>query len=172
MKAAYFRLTDIVHRICMLVAGACVVVITIIIPWGVFTRYVLHSASSWPEPLATLLMIWFAFMAAALCYRENLHIGVNILPRYLPPGGAVVLGWISELLMGFTNLFLLVYGIRLVETTWHQTIAEFPSIGVGVSYLPIPIGGGIITLFVIEKILRGPRAGEAAGSPVALVSND
>ena len=172
MKAAYFRLMDILHRFCMLVAGSCVVVITLIIPWGVFTRYVLHSASSWPEPMAVFLMVWFAFTAAALCYRENLHIGVNILARVLPDRGAVVLGWVTEVLMGFTNLFLLVYGVRLVETTWHQSIAEFPSIGVGISYLPIPIGGGIVILFVVERILRGPRAGEAAGSPVALATGD
>ena len=171
MKAGYFRLMDFVHRLCMLIAATCVVVITIIIPWGVFTRYVLQSASSWPEPMAVLLMIWFAFTAAAVCYRENLHIAVNILPRILPEKPAIVSAWISELLMGFTNLFMLVYGVRLVETTWHQVIAEFPIVSVGVSYLPIPIGGGIIVLFVIERLLKGPRA-TAAGSPVELASSD
>ncbi len=171
MKAGYFRLMDVVHRICMLIAATCVVVITLIIPWGVFTRYVLLSASSWPEPLAVLLMIWFAFIAAAVCYRENLHISVNILPRMLPDKAATVTSWIAELLMGFTNLFLLVYGVRLVETTWHQVIAEFPIVSVGVSYLPIPIGGGIIVLFMIERLLRGPRT-IAAGSPVELRSSD
>ncbi len=40
-------------------AGIALVTITIIIPYGVFTRYVLNSASSWPEPMAILLMaIW------------------------------------------------------------------------------------------------------------------
>ena len=53
------------QRVCMIIAGACLVVITLIIPWGVFTRYVLGFGSSWPEPMAVLLMIWFSFMAAA-----------------------------------------------------------------------------------------------------------
>jgi TRAP-type C4-dicarboxylate transport system permease small subunit len=172
MKAAYFRLMDVVHRICMLIAATCVVAITLIIPWGVFTRYVLQAASSWPEPLAVLLMIWFAFLAAAVCYRENLHIAVNILPRIVPGAGAVALGWIAEILMGLTNVFMLVYGIRLVQTTWYQVIAEFPVISTGISYLPIPLGGGIMVLFVIERFLRGPRAVGQAGSPVALASND
>ena len=61
---------DALQRVCMIIAGACLVVITIIIPWGVFTRYVLGFGSSWPEPMAVLLMIWFSFMAAAICYRE------------------------------------------------------------------------------------------------------
>ena len=94
----------------MIVAGVCLVVITIIIPWGVFTRYVLGFGSSWPEPMAVLLMIWFSFMAAAICYRENLHIGVAILPNALTGWQALVLGWLVEILMAATNLFMLVYG--------------------------------------------------------------
>ena len=83
MLTAYSRLMDAIQRGCMIVAGFCLVIITIIIPWGVFTRYVLGVGSSWPEPMAVLLMIWFSFMAAAICYREHLHIGVAILPNAL-----------------------------------------------------------------------------------------
>jgi TRAP-type C4-dicarboxylate transport system permease small subunit len=159
MQEAYSRLMDIVQRVCMLIAGACVIVITIIIPWGVFTRYVLEYGSSWPEPMAVLLMIWFAFTAAAVCYRENLHIGVGLVPMMLSGWQRTALGWLVELLMAATNLFMLVYGVRLVQTTWHQVIAEFPVVSVGVSYLPIPLGGAIILLFVIERLWRGTLFG-------------
>ena len=36
---------------------------------------------------------------------------------------------------------MLWYGIKLVQATWYQSIAEFPLVSVGVSYLPVPIGG-------------------------------
>jgi TRAP-type C4-dicarboxylate transport system permease small subunit len=164
MQAAYSRLMDIVQRVCMLIAGACVIVITIIIPWGVFTRYVLEFGSSWPEPLAVLLMIWFAFTAAAVCYRENLHIGVGLVPMMLTGWKRTVLGWVVELLMAATNMFMLVYGVRLVQTTWHQVIAEFPIVSVGVSYLPIPLGGAVILLFVVERLWRGTLFGTPSDS--------
>ena len=83
MKAQYIRAMDAIHRACLFIAGICLVVITLIIPWGVFTRYVLNSASSWPEPMAVLLMIWLSFLSAVVCYREYLHIGVGILPALL-----------------------------------------------------------------------------------------
>ena len=62
-----------------------------------------------------------------------------------------------------TNLFMLVWGIKLVQTTWFQSIAEFPIVSAGMAYLPIPIGGALTTLFVIERlltqeVLRGARA--------------
>ena len=155
MLAAYVRAMDALHRFCVIVAGACLVVITVIIPWGVFTRYVLGFGSSWPEPMAVLLMIWFSFLAAAVCYREGLHIGVSLLANILTGWKRLALGWLLEILMGATNLFLLIYGIRLVEATWFQVIADFQVVSVGVSYLPVPLGGGVVFLFVIERLWTG-----------------
>jgi TRAP-type C4-dicarboxylate transport system permease small subunit len=170
MKRRYVQAMGAVHRLCMVIAGACLVVITLIIPWGVFTRYVLNRGSSWPEPMAVLLMIWFSFLAAALCYRDNLHISVNILPSMLRGTAQRVIGWAIELLMAAANLFILIWGTRLVETTWYQAVAEFPIISVGVSYLPVPIGGAIIVLFVIERLWTGrlfATAAEGSLSPTA-----
>jgi TRAP-type C4-dicarboxylate transport system permease small subunit len=61
----------------------------------------------------------------------------------------------QSLCMLVTNLFMLAWGIRLVETTWHQSIAEFPIVSAGLAYLPIPIGGALTALFVLERMLTG-----------------
>jgi TRAP-type C4-dicarboxylate transport system permease small subunit len=113
-----------------------------------------------------LLMIWFTFIAAALCYRENLHIAINLLPRFLPGRAGILHAWLRELLVGAASVFLLYYGVSLVQTTWYSWIAEFPSVSVGISYLPIPIGGGIMALFVLERLIRGPFIAEAPGDPI------
>ena len=154
MKANYVRAMDAIHAACLFVAGACLVLITCIIPYGVFCRYVLNSAASWPEPMAVLLMIVLSFLSAVVCYREYLHIGVGVLPTFLKEPAKSYLGWFLELCMLATNLFMLVWGIRLVQTTWYQAIPEFPTIWVGLAYLPIPIGGALTALFVIEQIGR------------------
>lgn len=153
MKAQYIRLMDALHRACLVVAGACLVTITLIIPWGVFTRYVLNSASSWPEPLAVLLMIVLSFLSAVTCYREFLHIGVGVLPALLDERGKAFLGWAIEACMMATNVFMVWFGIKLVQTTFYQSIAEFPLVSVGISYLPVPIAGAITVLFIIERLL-------------------
>ena len=169
MQASYVGLMDLLHRLCLLIAGVCLVVITIIIPWGVFTRYVLNYGSSWPEPLAVLLMIWFSFTAAALCYRERLHISVQILPMVLQRLPRVLLGWLVEFAMA---LFMLVWGVRLVHTTWFQAISDFPAISVGISYLPVPIGGAITLLFVIERLWTGRLFEEPDADGLVAASTD
>lgn len=152
MKRQYVRAMNILHRLCMVIAGFCLVAITLMIPWGVFTRYVLNSASSWPEPMAVLMMIWFSFLSAALVYRENLHIGVAVIPMMLQGKARTAIGWAIEVCMMATNLFMFWWGIKLVQTTWYQSISDFPWFSVGVSYLPVPIGGVITALFVIERL--------------------
>jgi TRAP-type C4-dicarboxylate transport system permease small subunit len=70
---------------------------------------------------------------------------------------------LAELLVATMALFMIVYGERLVAVTWYNTIADFPSLSVGVTYLPIPVAGAILLLFVIERILFGvPSDPEAA----------
>jgi TRAP-type C4-dicarboxylate transport system permease small subunit len=168
MQARYVRLMDALNWLCVFVAGVCLVVITIIIPYGVFCRYVLNSAASWPEPMAVLLMIVLSFLSAVVCYRENLHIGVGLLPNALSGPAKALLGWLIELAMLGTNLFMLWYGIKLIQTTWYQSIAEFPLVSVGVAYLPIPIGGAITILYVIERLWTRSFFGEPSGDAVSI----
>jgi TRAP-type C4-dicarboxylate transport system permease small subunit len=172
MKAQYVRAMDFLHRFCLVIAGICLVTITLIIPWGVFTRYALNSASSWPEPMAVLLMIWFSFLSAALCYRENLHIGVAVIPMMLQGGAKTAIGWVIEVCMLGTNLFMLWWGIKLVNTTWYQSISDFPGYSVGLSYVPVPLGGLITALFVIERLWIGNLFAEPAEDSLNPVSTE
>jgi TRAP-type C4-dicarboxylate transport system permease small subunit len=74
---------------------------------------------------------------------------------------------LAELLMAAVGLFMMNWGYRLCETTWNQSIAEFPSLSVGVTYLPIPLGGLCLLLFVIERSVIGAPAdktGDAHGA--------
>jgi TRAP-type C4-dicarboxylate transport system permease small subunit len=153
MKAQYIRAMDAIHQACLFIAGSCLVIITIIVPYGVFTRKVLNSAASWPEPMAVLLMIVLSFLSAVVCYREYLHIGVGVLPAFLSEPAKSYLGWFIEACMLATNLFMLWWGTKLVHTTWFQSIPEFPAVSAGVSYLAIPIAGALTTLLVIERFM-------------------
>ena len=169
MAAAYRKAMDALYFACVFIAGVALVLISAVIPWAVFTRYVLNSASSWPEPTAILLTIVLTFFGAAACYRLGLHMNVTLVVNPLPGAARRVTDFIVELLMALMALFMLFWGARLVGATWYNTIADFPSLSVGVTYLPIPIGGAILFLFVVEHLTIGrPRdAGSAADAPAA-----
>lgn len=155
MAASFRRAMDRLYLLCVIVGCTALVLISAVIPWAVFTRYVLNSAASWPEPLAVLLTIVLTFIGAAAAYRLNLHMNVSYFADKLPAPYRGLLDLLVQLLMALIALFMIIWGMQLVEVTWYNTIADFPFLSVGVTYLPIPIGGICLLLFIIERIFLG-----------------
>ncbi len=155
MKAAYVRAMDALYIACIAVAGLCMVIMTLIIPAGVYARYVMNSALAWPEPAATVMMIYFSFIGGAAVYRANVHIAVVALLEAVKPETRRIMLWAVDLCMIATSLFMIVYGHALVRLTWPQVVADFPWMPVGFTYLPIPICGVLTTLFIVERIWVG-----------------
>jgi TRAP-type C4-dicarboxylate transport system permease small subunit len=155
MANALRRAMDGLYLLCVWVAGVAFVLISAVIPWAVFTRDVLNSAASWPEPTAVLLTIMLTFIGAAACYRQRLHMNVSYFVDQLPDAGRRLCALLCELLVGAIAAFMVLYGAKLVIATWHNTIGDFPFLSVGVTYLPIPVGGVFLLLFVAERLIIG-----------------
>jgi TRAP-type C4-dicarboxylate transport system permease small subunit len=155
-KQSYARAMEWAYLACIVLSGAALVVITLIIPLGVFTRYVMNSALSWPEPAAISLMVAFSFIGGAAVMRANGHIAVEMLLKAVNERVRVVMEWGVHACVAATGLFMLVYGARLCQATWEQTLAEFPGLRQGIVYLPIPIAGALMLLFLIEQLWVGP----------------
>src|SRR5579872_7123306 len=108
MAATFRRAMDVLYLTCVVVGCVALVLISAVIPWAVFTRYVLNSAASWPEPLAILLTIVLTFIGAAACYRLNLHMNISYFAGRLPRGGQRMLDILVQLLMALIALFMIV----------------------------------------------------------------
>ncbi len=155
VRQRYAQAMEWIYIGCIVISGAALVAITLIIPLGVFMRYVMNSALSWPEPAAVVMMVMFSFLGGAAVYRANVHVAVEaLLNAVKPPTKRVMLRGVDAC-VGLTALFMLGYGLRLCQTTWFQTLAEFPGLKQGIVYLPIPIAGALTLLFLIERVWVG-----------------
>jgi TRAP-type C4-dicarboxylate transport system permease small subunit len=161
MKQSFLRMNDVLYLACIWISGLSIAVMSLIIPWGIFTRYVLGTGSQWPEPIAILLMVVFTFLGAAAGYRAGAHIAVGMMVDRLPEGLRAVLAKIVTLLMGLVAAFMSWYGFKLSAELWGQSISELAWLPVGATYLPVPIGGAITLLFVMEYLLFGSQAKRA-----------
>ena len=131
-------------------------------PLGGLHPLILNSAASWPETTAVLLTIVLTFFGAAACYRLGIHMNVTIGVDLLPAYGRRIAEFIVELLMAAMAVFMIIYGFKLCAATWNNSIAESPSLSVGLVYSPIPFGGAFTLLFIIEHLTIGRPA--ATGS--------
>ena len=157
MTETILRLNDRLYLACIWVSGISIVVMSLIIPWGIYTRYVLGTGSQWPEPIAIQLMVLFTFLGAAASYRAGAHIAVAMMTDRLPPAWRAPLRGVVHVLMLAVAVFMVFYGTRLCLETWNQSIGQLPWMRVGLTYSPVPAGGFITALFVIEHMVWGSQ---------------
>ena len=144
-----------VYIACIALSGLAMVAITLIIPSGVFMRYVMNDPLQWPEPAAVIMMVFFSFVGGAAVYRANQQIAVEALMKAVNPPSRAVMQWGVHACMLLIAAFMVGYGVHLCVVTWGNTIAEFPSLSTGVAYMPIPLGGLLTLLFIVEKMWLG-----------------
>ncbi len=150
------RLVSVVNRrLCeaaLWASAGGLVLMTAVIGWQVWGRYVLNDTPSWSERLSLFLMIWYILLAAAVGVRERLHIGLVFFRNALPPGIARLVDMLVHLLVAAFGLAMIWYGGEMAASTWSHVI---PTLGlrVGLSYLPFPVAGALILLFSLEHLV-------------------
>ncbi|HVE50364.1 MAG TPA: TRAP transporter small permease [Casimicrobiaceae bacterium] len=154
-QQAYQRAMERLYLVCVIISGVALVAITLIIPLGVFMRYVLNRALSWPEPASVIMMVIFSFVGGSAVYRANVHIAVEALLNAVGPSTRRAMLQGVNVCMAAITLFMLVYGIYLCIVVQNSTIAEFPWLSVAFVYAPIPIAGLLTLLFLIERVWVG-----------------
>ncbi|WP_209015012.1 TRAP transporter small permease [Roseibium limicola] len=142
-------------------AGAGLLLMTVFITAQVFMRYVMNSSLVWSEPAAVILMGWFIFLGAAVGIREGYHLSFDVLLYFLPKGAKLWLYSISDLVVTAFGVGMAWYGSQLALSAWD---VKLPSLGISgaVDFMPLVVGGCLLTLFSLERLAR-----RAAGLPTA-----
>lgn len=151
MLDAYSNLLRRIATLTLWLAGAGLVLMTALVAWQVFGRYVLNSTPTWTEPSVLLLMSWFILLGAAVGVREGEHLGFEIGLHYAPaPLRFLMLLTTQVVIIGF-GIAMSWFGYELAKTTWA---AATPMIGIsqGWDYVPMVGAGLLIALFGVEKV--------------------
>lgn len=156
--SAYSRLMDAVYLLCMTIAAVALMLMVAVIPVGIFARYVMNAALSWPEPVAIVCMIIFTFIGAPVGYRAGTHICVSMVTDRLSPRGQKIAMLLSNLLMLAACVIIFQASYSLCEAMWFQAQASLPAVTFGQMYLPIPVGALLTILFVVERLLCGDQS--------------
>ena len=157
MREKILKTLDGVYLACIWSAGVAIFLMSIIIPVGVFARYVLGFGAQWPEPIAILLMVVFTFLGAAAAYRAGAHIAVAMLTDRLNVMQQKICVVLVDVCMVLVCLFAIVYGAKLCLGTMGQNLAELPWLPVGITYAPLPLGALLTLIFVFEKMVFGSQ---------------
>jgi TRAP-type C4-dicarboxylate transport system permease small subunit len=106
-------------------------------------------------------MVVFTFLGAAAAYRAGAHIAVAMVTDRLPRSVRQVTAYVVHALMVVVALFMAFYGSKLCMETWGQNIGEIPWMPVGATYLPVPLGGFLTLIFIVEHLVFGSQHARA-----------
>ncbi|WP_137136768.1 TRAP transporter small permease [Rhizobium sp. FKY42] len=139
-------------RLSLYIAGTGIILMTGIVGWQVFARYVLNDSPSWSEPLSLHLMLWFIMLGAAVGVRESVHLGLDIVRYAMPRSIQRLMDLVSLGLVAFFGAAMVYYGVQLSAGTWGATIPVLGWPG-GVDFFPLIVGGAMIALFGLERFI-------------------
>jgi len=133
------------------------VVLSVDLFLGVFSRYVLVRTFTWYDEIARGCFVWMIFLGAAVGVKRHTHFRLHLAVDRLPPRGhqtAKLLGIL--VVIGFACV-LIQQGWAFVQLGRFQ---QTPVMGVPKSwiYAAIPVGGALMILYSLRPLWRAFRA--------------
>ncbi len=146
-------------RLTIIVAGTCLCVLVLVLAWQVIGRYALNDSPGWTEPVALTLMSVAALFGAAVAVRRESHFNFPTLVEMSPPPVRAFLKLLARLIALVFGAALAWYGGLLMLDSWNVPMAGAP-LPEGISYIGLCLGGGLIALFALERLIAGDYLAE------------
>ena len=148
----YFGFHAFVARICLKAAVAGLMVILAAVLIQIFGRYVLNDSPTWTEILALVLILYVTCFAAAVGVRDGRHIGMESLLSFAPAPvrkAVEIIVYLGMIVFGSC----MAYGGAILTDAMMSYVNPGLPISQGWSYLPLALGGGLIVMFSVERIV-------------------
>ena len=144
---------DLLVKLCFLLAGTALVIMTGIFAWLVFGRYVLNDTPTWVEQVSLLLVMVIAFFGAAAGVQQHTHLSVVVFRNIVPYAVRTVFVVVSDTLMMIFGAMMFWYGWELTLFKW-KTLIPLIQWSEGLRSLPMTICGLLLFLFSAGHLLR------------------
>jgi len=108
-------------NLCMAtLAGWLVLVITAIVCYGVFMRYVMNRPDTWSFPVSAYLLSFVVFLSVSHALQEQVHVRVDLLNEWFPGRLARWVGVIADLASISFLALVLVQMWEVFHESWSQ----------------------------------------------------
>lgn len=138
------------------IVGLLLLAIVTITAWQVFSRYVLNSPLSWSDEVAQLLLVWAAFLGAAVGVKRNAHLRIDFAAARLPAAARPYLAVLVNALILVVAASMTLYGWQFYFATSNDTSTSL-GFSRNLFYVPIPISGMLMIVMLMPATLQSLR---------------
>lgn len=132
--------------------AALMLVMTVLISWQVFARYVMGSSLTFSEEVSRFSMVWMTMLGAAYAYRYGSLIAVDLLTSMTGPRVSRVIHLLIALASCIFAFVLLKYGLEITQRVSTQT-APSTRVSMAWLYAAMPAGAALILLNAVAIVL-------------------
>jgi len=121
----------------------------------IFLRNIFDSGIVWADPLLRVMVMWIGLLGALAATRENKHITIDLLPRFLSETMREVVKVLTNLFSAGIAAIISYHSVRFVAMDYESNSKVFSDIPAWTFELILPIAFGLISLrFTIHAILN------------------
>ncbi|HYB20477.1 MAG TPA: TRAP transporter small permease [Thermodesulfobacteriota bacterium] len=140
---------NLVEGICMVLVVALAVVVFL----QVFNRFILKTPLAWSEDLAMLLFQWVAFLGAAVGVKRMRHFGIEMAVKRMSEKARRWVEILTPFIIGIVAVAMIIEGYGLIELNYRRIYSSM-DLSYTWAYLPIPISGVLMIIFLIHQEIR------------------
>lgn len=127
-------------------------------------RNLFEAGITWADPLLRVTVMWVGLLGAMVATRQDNHISIDLLTRYVSGRAASVSHAVAALFTGVVCAVLAWHGGRFVTIDWDAGTMAFAGVPAWLCELIIPIGFGVMALRFLaagaSDVLRAVRDGQ------------
>jgi len=145
-------LSNVVEWVCMVL----MVVLSVDLFLGVFSRYVMVRTFTWYDEIARGCFVWLTFLGAAVGVKRHAHFRLHIVVDRLSPRLRQATVFLFPLVVIIFAGVLIQQGLVFLELGKFQ---QTPVMGLPKTwiYVAIPIGGALMILYSLGPLWRAIR---------------
>lgn len=146
-------LVDGLHRLENIALISALISMLLIAVLQIFLRNFLDSGFLWAESFLRILVLWVAMLGAMVATRENNHINIDALSRYLShrvrQGVQLFTSFFSAAICGTVAW----YSFKYVQLEYEDATIAFLNVPIWICQSILPIGFTVIALrFAIKTV--------------------
>jgi len=130
-----------------------VVALAVVVFLQVFNRFILKTPLAWSEDLAMLLFQWVAFLGAAVGVKRMRHFGIEMAVKRMSEKARRWVEILTPFIIGIVAVAMIIEGYGLIELNYRRIYSSM-DLSYTWAYLPIPISGVLMIIFLIPQEIR------------------
>ncbi len=112
----------------------------------IILRNVFGSGISWAGPMTRLLVLWVGLAGAMVATRQDHHITIDVLTRYMQPTLKKLVRMLVDVFTGTVSVIIAYHAVRLVQLDRKEQTIAFEQIPAWWCEMIIPVVFAVIGL--------------------------